>query len=296
MFARPRRSVLYMPGSNAKALAKAATLAADALILDLEDSVAPDAKEAARAQVCAAARNDFGGREVVIRVNGRHTPWGQDDLVAAAGAGPDAILLPKVDDAGAILAAARTIREAGAPDRTRIWAMMETPHAILNAGQIAAVAADSTSRLAVLVMGLNDLVKETRARLTPGRPTMIPWVSTCVVAARAHGVDIVDGVYNDIKDLDGFRDECLQGRDLGLDGKTLIHPSQIDICNEVFAPSSSEVASARAIIDAFSLPENAGKGVIQLNGRMVELLHADMARRTLAIAQAIDAMSARAAA
>lgn len=296
MFARPRRSVLYMPGSNAKALAKAATLAADALILDLEDSVAPDAKEAARVQVCAAARGDFGGREVVIRVNGQHTPWGPDDLVAAAGAAPDAILLPKVDDAGAVLAAARTIREAGAPERTRIWAMMETPHAILNAGQIAAVAADSASRLAVLVMGLNDLAKETRARLTPGRPTMTAWISACVVAARAHGVDIIDGVYNDIKDLDGFQAECLQGRDFGLDGKTLIHPSQIDICNEVFAPSANEIDSARAIIDAFDLPENSGKGVIQLNGRMVERLHADMARRTLAIARAIDAMSAKAAA
>ena len=288
MLARPRRSVLYMPGSNAKALAKASTLPADALILDLEDSVALDQKVAAREQVVRAVRaGGFGGREVVIRINGPHTPWGEDDLAAAAAAQPDAILLPKVDGPGAIMVAARALREAEAPEGTRIWAMMETPNAILNAGSIASVAADPSSRLSVMVMGLNDLARETRARLTPGRPTMTAWLASCVVAARAHGVDILDGVYNDIKDLDGFRLECLQGRDMGLDGKTLIHPSQIDICNEVFAPTPAEVESAAAIIEAFALPENAGKGVIQLNGRMVELLHADMARRTLAIAEAI---------
>jgi citrate lyase subunit beta/citryl-CoA lyase len=292
MLARPRRSVLYMPGSNAKALAKASTLPADALILDLEDSVAPDAKEAARAQVVEAVRGDkFGGREIIIRVNGPHTPWGPADLTAAIAAAPDAILLPKVDGAGAIMVAARAMREGGAPDKTRLWAMMETPNAVLNAGQIAAVAADSASRLAVLVMGLNDLAKETRARLTPGRPSMAVWLANCVVAARAHGVDIIDGVFNDIKDLDGFRAECQQGRDMGLDGKTLIHPSQIDICNGVFAPTPLEIESARAIIDAFALPENAGRGVIQLHGRMVELLHAELARRTLAIADAIAALS-----
>ena len=296
MLARPRRSVLYLPGSNARALAKAAALPADALILDLEDSVTPDAKEAARSQVvdavCAGA---FGRREVVIRVNGSHTPWGASDLAAASAAGPDAILLPKVDSAGAIMAAARTMREAGAPDKTRVWAMMETPSAILNAGAIAAVAADSASRLAVLVMGLNDLAKETHARLTQGRPTMTAWIAMCVVAARAHGVDIVDGVYNDIQDLDGFRAECRQGRDMGLDGKTLIHPGQIDICNEVFAPTPAEIENARAIIDAFAQPENAGRGAIQLNGRMVELLHAEIAQRTLAIADAIADLSEAAA-
>lgn len=295
MVARPRRSVLYMPGSNSKALAKAPTLPVDALILDLEDSVAPDAKEAARAQVVAAVRGDFGGREVVIRVNGPHTPWGPQDLAAAAAAGPDAILLPKVDGPGAIMQAARALRENGAPERTRLWAMVETPFAILNAGQIAAVAADSSSRLAVLVMGLNDLAKETRARLTPGRPTMTAWLSACVVAARAHGVDIIDGVYNDFKDLEGFKAECEQGRDMGLDGKTLIHPTQIDICNDVFSPTPAEVESARAIVAAFALPENQGKGVIQLNGKMVELLHAEMAGRTLAIADAIAALSRTAA-
>jgi citrate lyase subunit beta / citryl-CoA lyase len=285
-----------MPGSNAKALAKASTLPADALILDLEDSVALDQKIAAREQVVRAVRaGGFGGREVVIRINGPHTPWGEDDLAAAAAAQPDAILLPKVDGPGAIMVAARTLREAGAPEETRIWAMMETPNAVLNAGSIASVAADPSSRLSVMVMGLNDLAKETRARLTPGRPTMTAWLASCVVAARAHGVDILDGVYNDIKDLDGFRLECLQGRDMGLDGKTLIHPSQIDICNEVFAPTAAEVESAAAIIEAFALPENAGKGVIQLNGRMVELLHADMAQRTLAIAEAIAERSKAAA-
>jgi citrate lyase subunit beta/citryl-CoA lyase len=296
MLARPRRSVLYMPGSNAKALAKAKTLPADALILDLEDSVALDQKVAAREQVMEAVRaGGFGGREVVIRVNGPHTPWGEEDLAAAAAARPDAILLPKVDGPGAIMVAARALREAETPEATRIWAMMETPNAILNAGTIASVAADPSSRLSVMVMGLNDLAKETRARLTPGRPTMTAWLAACVVAARAHGVDIIDGVYNDIQDLDGFRDECLQGRDMGLDGKTLIHPTQIDICNEVFAPTSAEVESAAAIIEAFALPDNAGKGVIQLDGRMVELLHADMARRTLAIADTIAARNKAAA-
>jgi citrate lyase subunit beta / citryl-CoA lyase len=296
MLARPRRSVLYMPGSNAKALAKASTLPADALILDLEDSVAPDQKVAAREQVTEAVRaRGFGGREVIIRVNATQTPWGEADLVAASAAGPSAILLPKVDGPGEIMAAARTLREAGAPDETRIWAMMETPNAILNAGSIASVAADPNSRFSVMVMGLNDLAKETRARLTPGRPTMTAWIAGCVIAARAHGVDILDGVYNDIKDLDGFRLECLQGRDMGLDGKTLIHPSQIDICNEVFAPTPQEIESAAAIIEAFALPENAGRGVIQLNGRMVELLHADLARRTLSIAEAIAARSMAAA-
>jgi citrate lyase subunit beta/citryl-CoA lyase len=296
MLARPRRSVLYTPGSNAKALAKAKALHADALILDLEDSVAPDQKVAAREQVVQVVRaGGFGEREVVIRVNGPHTPWGEEDLAAACAARPDAILLPKVDGPGAIMVAARALREAEAPEETRIWAMMETPNAILNAGSIASVAADPSSRLAVIVMGLNDLAKETRARLTPGRPTMSAWLATCVVAARAHGVDIIDGVYNDIQDLEGFRLECLQGRDMGLDGKTLIHPSQIDICNEVFAPVPTEIQSAAAIIDAFALPENAGKGVIQLEGRMVELLHADMARRTLAIADAIAARNKAAA-
>ncbi|MGA2043923.1 MAG: CoA ester lyase [Roseiarcus sp.] len=295
MIARPRRSVLYMPGSNPRAIAKARSLPADAVILDLEDSVAPEAKAAARDQVVAEVRaGGFGGREIIIRVNASQTIWGRDDLAAAAAAGPDAILLPKIDGPGSVMQAARELREAGAPERVRLWAMMETPMAILQAGAIAAVAADPSSRLDVLVMGLNDLAKETRARFVPARASMTAWLSLCIVAARAHGVDILDGVYNDIADLAGFEAECGQGRDLGLDGKTLIHPSQIALANAIFAPTGAEVDGAKAIIGAFSLPENAGKGAIQLDGRMVERLHADMARRTLMIAQGIAALSAAA--
>jgi citrate lyase subunit beta / citryl-CoA lyase len=286
---RPRRSVLYMPGSNARALEKAKTIAADALILDLEDAVAPDAKELARDQVVAAVKaGGFGRREVVIRVNGSATPWGDADLAAAAQAGPDAILIPKVSSPGDIMITAMVLRDAGAPDHTRIWAMMETPVAILNADTIVRSAHDPNSRLAALVMGTNDIAKETRARLTPGRPSMLAYLSLCVAAARAHGVDIIDGVYNDFSDEVGFRAECQQGRDLGMDGKTLIHPNQVAICNEVFAPSEAEVAFARKIIGVFDLPENAAKGALQIDGKMVERLHADMARRTVAIAEAID--------
>jgi citrate lyase subunit beta/citryl-CoA lyase len=293
MNARPRRSVLYMPGSNPRAIEKARSLAADAVILDLEDSVAPEAKDAARQQVAAAVREGgFGGREVVIRINGPDSPWGREDLAAAAAAGPNAILLPKVDGPGAIMHVARELREAGASEAIRLWAMMETPMAILHAGSIAAVAADPGSRLEVLVMGLNDLAKETRARFVPGRGSMTAWLALCVAAARAHGVDILDGVYNDIADLAGFEAECVQGRDMGLDGKTLIHPSQIALANGVFAPSGPEIDHATAIIAAFSLPENAGKGAIQLGGRMVERLHAEIARRTLSIADGIAALSA----
>lgn len=282
-----------MPGSNAKALAKARMLPADAVILDLEDSVSPEAKSAARAQVVETAKaGGFGGREVVIRINGPHTPWGVEDLQAAISAAPDGILLPKVDGPGTIMLAARALRDAGAPEKTRLWAMMETPMAMLSAGSIAATAADPDARLEVLVMGLNDLAKETRARLTPNRAAFTSWIATCLAAARAHGSDILDGVYNQISDLEGFRAECEQGRDFGFDGKTLIHPCQIDLCNEIFAPSATEVETARAIIGAFSLPENAGRGVIQLNGKMVERLHAEMAERTLAIANGIAALAA----
>jgi len=293
MVARPRRSVLYMPGSNAKALAKARSLPADALILDLEDSVAPEAKTAARKQVVETVKaGGFGGREVIIRINGPHTPWGAEDLDAAISANPDGILLPKVDGPGAIMLAARALRDARAPEKTRVWAMMETPMAMLSAGSIAATAADPSARLEVLVMGLNDLAKETRARFTFGRTSFTPWMMTCIAAARAHGTDILDGVYNTIADIDGFRMECEQGRDFGFDGKTLIHPSQVEICNSIYAPTPAEIETASAIISAFHLPENLGKGVIQLNGKMVERLHADMAERTLAIAKGIDALAA----
>jgi citrate lyase subunit beta/citryl-CoA lyase len=290
MAPRPRRSVLYTPASNAKALAKARDLAADAIIIDLEDSVAPDHKPAARASAVETIKaGGFGGRELVLRVNGAHTPWGAEDLAAAIAVAPDAILLPKVDGPEAILAATRALREGGAPERITLWAMIETPLAILNVGAIAGAASDS--RLAALVMGLNDLAKETRARLTPGRPAALAWLSLSVAASRAHGCDIIDGVYNDFNDAVGFKAECEQGRDLGCDGKTLIHPSQIDICNAAFAPSAAEVAEARAIVAAFALPENAGKGAIQLEGKMVERLHAEIARRTLAVAEGIEALA-----
>jgi len=291
MVARPRRSALYMPGSNPKALAKARELPADVVILDIEDSVAPEAKVEARERIVAVLKEGgFGKREVLIRVNGVHTPWGEADLEAAALAGPDGVLLPKVDGPGTVLHAGRLLRDA--PAKTRLWAMMETPMAMLSAGVIAATAADPASRLEALVLGLNDLAKETRARLAPGRAAFAPWLATCVAAARAHGVDVIDGVYNDIKDLEGFRAECRQGLEFGFDGKTLIHPSQIDICNETFAPTAAEIDHAKAIIEAFDRPENAGKGVMQIDGRMVELLHAQMAKRTLAIADAIAALGA----
>jgi citrate lyase subunit beta/citryl-CoA lyase len=290
MSLRPRRSVLYMPGSNARALEKAKTLPADALILDLEDAVAPDAKEIARKQVAeAVAAGGYGRRELVIRVNGLSTAWGRADLAAAAKAGPDAVLIPKVSSPGDVMIAARELREAGAPERTRIWAMMETPQAILNADSIVRAALDPNSRLAVLVMGTNDIAKETRARLVPGRAPMLAFLSICVAAARAYGVEIVDGVYNTLSDEEGFAAECRQGLELGMDGKTLIHPNQCGPANEIFAPSAAEVEWGRKVIAAFDLPENASKGALQLDGKMVERLHADMARRTVAIAEVIAA-------
>jgi citrate lyase subunit beta/citryl-CoA lyase len=288
MTIRPRRSMLYMPGSNARALEKAKTLAADGVIIDLEDSVTPDAKEAARAQVAAAVRSGgFGRREVVIRVNGVDTPWHAEDLAAAAHAAPDAILVPKVQSPDTLELIGRRLMDMGTDHKTRVWAMIETPLAIFNILTIAAEARDSESRLAVLVMGTNDLAKDTRARLVPGRAPMLAWLSTCVAAARIHGVDILDGVYNDLANSDGFAMECVQGVELGFDGKTLIHPNQIAPCNTAFSPSKAEVEQARKMIAAFDLPENKGRGVVSIDGRMVERLHADMARRTVAIAEAI---------
>lgn len=288
MKARPRRSVLYMPGSNARAIEKARTLPVDGVILDLEDSVAPDAKESARAQVAAAVKaGGFGRREVFIRVNGVDSPWHADDLAAAAQAAPDAIVIPKVSTPGTLELIGRRLLDMGTPHRTRVWAMIETPLAIFNILAIAAQARDSESRLDGFIMGTNDLAKDTRARLAPGRAAMLGWLSTCVAAARIHGLDILDGVYNDISNADGFAAECAQGVEFGFDGKTLIHPSQIDTCNAAFSPSETDVAQARKIIAAFDLPENKGRGVISIDGRMVERLHADMARRTVAIAEAI---------
>jgi citrate lyase subunit beta/citryl-CoA lyase len=288
MTIRPRRSVLYMPGSNARALDKAKTLPVDGVILDLEDSVAPDAKEAARQQVVDAVKaGGFGTREVFIRVNGVDTPWHADDLSAAAHAAPDVILVPKVSSSDTLELIGRRLLDMGTNHKTRVWAMIETPLAIFNILEIAAAARDSETRLAGFVMGTNDLAKDTRARLVPGRTPMLAWLSMCVAAARIHGIDILDGVYNDIGNSDGFAKECAQGVDLGFDGKTLIHPSQIEPCNTAFSPSPADVEQARKMIAAFDLPENKGKGVISIDGRMVERLHADMARRTVAIAEAI---------
>jgi citrate lyase subunit beta/citryl-CoA lyase len=293
MTIRPRRSVLYMPGSNARALEKAKTLAVDGVILDLEDSVAPDAKEAARKQVIDTVKaGGFGKREVVIRVNGVDTPWHADDLAAAAHAAPDAILVPKIVNPGMLEMIGRRLLDMGTDHRTRVWAMIETPLAIFNILTIAAEAKDSESRLSGFVMGTNDLAKDTRARLVPGRAPMLNWLSTCVAAARVYGVDILDGVYNDIGNAEGFEAECRQGVELGFDGKTLIHPNQIAPCNTAFSPTEQEVAWARKMIAAFDLPENRNKGVVSIDGRMVERLHADMARRTVAVAEAIAATQA----
>jgi citrate lyase subunit beta / citryl-CoA lyase len=288
MTIRPRRSVLYMPGSNARALEKAKTLPVDGVILDLEDSVAPEAKDAARQQVAEATKaGGFGGREVFIRVNGVDTPWHADDLFAAARAAPDVILVPKVSSADTLELIGRRLLDMGTDHKTRVWAMIETPLAIFNILDIAAAAGDSETRLSGFVMGTNDLAKDTRARLVPGRVPMLPWLSLCIAAARIYGIDILDGVYNDIGNADGFAQECVQGVELGFDGKTLIHPNQIEPCNKAFSPSPAEVEQARKMIAAFDLPENKGKGVVSIDGRMVERLHADMARRTVAIAEAI---------
>jgi citrate lyase subunit beta/citryl-CoA lyase len=287
MTVRPRRSVLYMPGSNARAMEKARGLPADALILDLEDAVAPDAKAAARALIVKALQDGgFGSREVLVRINGLDTAWWVDDLAVAA-ARPDALLVPKVSTPEQLRQVAERLTGVGAEERLRVWAMMETPLAMLNARDIAAAALDPRTRLAGFVMGTNDLAKDTRARILPGRAPMLPWLMTCVAAARAFGLDILDGVYNDLGNAEGFAAECQQARDLGFDGKTLIHPQQIAPCNAAFSPAPEEVEWARKIIAAFDVPENANKGVMQIDCRMVERLHADMARRTVAIADAI---------
>jgi citrate lyase subunit beta / citryl-CoA lyase len=292
MTVRPRRSVLYMPGSNARAIEKARTLPVDAIILDLEDSVAPEGKIAARTQVSdAVAAGGFGAREVVVRINALDTQWWLEDLNAVAKAKPDAVLVPKVSNPGHLEDAAERLVDISADQKIRIWAMMETPLAMLNARDIAAAAADVETRLSAFVMGTNDLAKETRAAIKPGRAAMLPWLMNCVAAARAFGLDILDGVYNDLANTEGFARECNEAREMGFDGKTLIHPNQIAPCNAAFSPSAEEVAQAKKIIAAFDLPENRNKGVVQLDGRMVERLHADMARRTVAIAQAIEARS-----
>jgi citrate lyase subunit beta / citryl-CoA lyase len=286
---RPRRSVLYMPGANERALEKAATLPADALILDLEDAVAPDAKPAARDRVCEAATSGrYGAREVAIRVNGLGTPWHDDDIRAVAQAGPAAVVVPKVDSAEAVHAIVKGLESGGAPEHTAIWAMIETPVAMLHAEEVC----QASDRLSVLVMGTNDLAKELNAEHVPGRQPLLTGLGLALLAARATGKVILDGVYNDIKNPEGFEAECLQGRQMGFDGKTLIHPSQVEPCNRVFAPTDDEVDKARRIIAAFEEAEAGGRGVVTVDGRMVENLHVDQARRTLALMAAIDALAA----
>jgi citrate lyase subunit beta/citryl-CoA lyase len=283
----PRRSVLYMPGANERALEKAKTLPTDALILDLEDAVAPDAKVDARARVCTAASSGkYGKREVTIRVNGIGTRWHEEDLRAVAKAGPAAVVVPKINSAADVRTIERALEAAGAPEHTKIWAMVETPIAMLHAEEIAS----SSERLTVLVMGTNDLAKELHAEHVPGRAPLLGGLSLALLAARAAGKEILDGVYNDVADLGGFQDECIQGRQLGFDGKTLIHPKQIEPCNNAFAPSEEEITLSRRIIEAFEEAQHEGRGVVTVDGRMIENLHVDNARRVLAVAQAIGAL------
>ncbi len=278
---RPRRSVLYLPGANERALAKARTLPADALVLDLEDAVAPEAKPAARERVAAAvAAGDYGAREVGVRVNTRGTEWHEEDLRATVRANPDAVVVPKVNSADDVREVDRALELGGADDGTAIWAMIETPTGVLRAGEIATAA----ERLTALVLGTNDLVKELGAASVPDRAPLLGALSSCVLAARAAGRTVLDGVYNDVRDAEGFEAECVQARQFGFDGKTLIHPGQIEICNRVFAPSDEEIVHARAVIEAFERAAAEGRGVATVNGSMIENLHVEQARRTLTLA------------
>ncbi len=289
---RPRRSVLYMPGSNARALEKGRSLPADGLILDLEDAVAPDAKELARGQVCeAVAAGGYGRRELVIRTNGLDSPWGPDDLAAAATSGADAVLLPKVESARMVADAIAALSAAGAPDTLDIWCMMETPKGMLRADEVAG----ADPRVACLVMGTSDLAKDLHAAHTRERLPMLTSLGLCLLAARAHGVAILDGVHLDLADDEGFVYSCRQGVELGFDGKTLIHPKTIAAANQAFAPSDDEIAWSRKIIDAHAEAAAAGKGIVLVDGRLIENLHVEAARRQVALAEAIAEMAAAAA-
>lgn len=284
----PLRSVLYMPSSNAKALEKAKTLPVDAVIFDLEDAVAPDAKPDAReAAAAAVASGEYGRRTLTIRVNGIDTEWHDADLAAAAHAGPDAVVVPKVGSAAEVAQIVAGLERHGAPEHTRLWAMIETPVAILDALAIAR----ASDRLSCFVMGTNDLVKELYAEHVPGRAPILPSLHTALLAARAAGIAILDGVYNDVKDVDGFLAECEQGRQMGFDGKTLIHPGQVEGANTAFAPGERAVEDARGLIQAFE--DGQGSGVVTYNGRMVESLHVESARRALSIHEAIRALESQ---
>jgi citrate lyase subunit beta/citryl-CoA lyase len=284
---RPRRSVLYMPAANERALEKAKTIAADAIIFDLEDAVAPDAKDGARANAVAAANSgEYGTRELTIRCNGLDTPWGADDLAAAAGSRASAVVIPKVGSVAYLDEVAGRLDAAGAPASMTIWAMVETPTAIFDIRALAA-----HPRVAVLVMGTNDLARELRSSLgATGRHPLVPHLATALAGAREAGKVILDGVYNDVKNLEGFRIECVHGFEMGFDGKTLIHPDQVGICNDVWAPSDADIEQARGLIAAFDEGIAAGKGVVTYNGRMIENLHVANAQRLLAVADAIAAL------
>lgn len=285
---RPRRSVLYMPGANTRAMEKARSLPADALILDLEDAVAPEAKAVARANIASALRaGGYGRRELIVRVNALASPWGYDDLAAVASMKADAVLLPKVESADAVRQAEALLAAAGAPDGLAIWCMMETPLAMLHAEEIAA----SSPRLACLVMGTSDLAKDLHARHTRDRLPMLTALGLCLLAARAYRLAILDGVHLDLADDEGFAAACRQGRELGFDGKTLIHPKTIDAANAAFAPTAEEIAWSRRIIAAHAEAEAAGKGVVLVDGKLIENLHVEDARRTVALADQIAEMA-----
>ncbi|GLQ39574.1 CoA ester lyase [Rhizobium albus] len=287
---RPRRSVLYVPALNERAIAKLPTLDFDVVIFDLEDSIAPDQKDAARENMRQVLRDlDLQGRERIVRINGLDTQWGTEDLLAARAGDVDAILLPKIEEPAAIQAAASALDQTDAPETMRLWAMIETPKGIMNAGHVAASARTYGSRLDCFVVGPNDIAKDTGVRVTPGRPYLVPWLMQILLAARAFGLDVIDGVYNDFRDTEGFADECHQGRDMGFDGKTLIHPAQIEAANNAFGIGVDERQHAERIVTAFDQPENAAKGVINIDGRMVERLHLIDAQRLLTKAAAIDA-------
>jgi citrate lyase subunit beta/citryl-CoA lyase len=278
-----------MPGANTRALEKARSLPADALIFDLEDAVAPDAKEAARGNVVTAAKSrSYGKREIAIRCNGLGTPWGKADVAAIATSGADAILVPKVESAADVASIVGLLDQAGAPSSMAVWAMMETPRGILKADEVAG----SHKRLTLFVMGTNDLVKDMKARHTPMRLPMVTALGLGMLAARAHGLTILDGVYNDIQDAEGFKAVCRQGLEMGFDGKTLIHPSQVEPCNEIFAPSMAELEMAGKIVAAFKTAQAEGKGVVTVDGRMIENLHVEQAERALALAAAIKELQA----
>ena len=283
---RPRRSVLYMPAANERALEKAKNLEADALIFDLEDAVSPENKELARDQACAAAASsEYGNRELTIRCNGLDTPWGTDDVLAAAAAAPAAVVIPKVDGPDYLDQVSTLLDKGGAPPSTRIWAMVETPSGILKVDQIA-----GHERIAVMVMGTNDMAKELRATITPNRHALLPYLAKCLLSARAADIGILDGVYNDINDETGFSSVCLQGAQMGFDGKTLIHPNQVAPTNKIFSPSLDELDFHRRVIEEFEAAEKDGRGVLTINGKMIENLHVEEARRALAIAEAIAAL------